>query len=864
MTEVPEWVTSVPATPSIHDEPPSSYQWEQLSQQQIEALRGNLIESVVAAVVEAISGFLPFGAPAAELLGNIFTDLFGLLGNPLGMGTGNPTPNDDVSEIPILGPVVGLLENIPIVGDIVEAITGIIGGDLSDLTSWADSIPGLSTLLGWLGLDSGGDESTILGWAAGLLDGDSPLDSINLFNLGNLFGKLPIGNLTSDSAELLDNPDFREAISLQGAGVWTWDAAEGRTVPGSAKVSGRGAQSVLVSNTIAVAQGDQIDPTVYAKWTGLTYTGTKPVKLQIVRLLYDPVTQVFATMATDEVAAPASPAATQSAWFLLAGASDYTVPANTSHIALRLVVEATATAGDVWFDDASCRKTGLIEIPWVSGLPTQLDDIVTFAQSTLDHIFGGLFGILPDGPVEFMDIFDGLQAIPPANVLGLQGGTIVDTFAGTIDTLWGGFAQLFGTSGKSVFDVASLASETVGTATTGLEVSEWNNAILGNRTSESLFEGTDPTEVSNFTLDKLANGAADPTTLNAAAGFTPMAFYRAKQSDARAVVHWIGKGFTNVTSLLLDFYRFNYTTNQLEWFFTSDNRVGSVGSNWGSLKYVLPTPIQLNMGDTIAVGFRVVGSGTHSIAGLTFGAWQPNDNYVPYKQGAIRTDSAATTISFTTLGSYYSSNVPWLGLAMNTGDIIPDYHAPRTTQITTVGAYSYVVPEWADEVDEILCSGAGGGQGGDPAIFQTGGGGRKGNWSTRTLVRGTDFPVGAVTLAGTVGAGGPYGDWPGQDGENGAATTRNAITGGSGAHTAAGGLSGRDFASDKNGQAAGNITYNGTTYPGGGQASHGKPGATGQAPGGGGGGGDGGTWGVAWRGGSGARGVAIYVARQVD
>jgi hypothetical protein len=512
-----------------------------------------------------------------------------------------------------------------------------------------------------------------------------------------------------------------------------------------------------------------------------------------------------------------------------------------------------------------------LQLPWVQGLPAELQGLTTFGQSILNSIWTGLFRGIPSGDVPFQEIINGLQNISPLNVQGLQGGTIADTFQGTVDTLWGGFAKLFGQQGKSIFDVASLTSDTVTTADTGLQVSEWNNAILGFRGGESLFTGIDPTEVSNFDLDRLFNNAADPVTLNASAGFTPMAFYRAKQSDKRGYFHWFGKGFANVTSLFLDFYKFNYTTNQYEVFHTSPNQIGAVTAVWASLKYNMAVlnRFQLNQGETIGVGWRVVGTGTHSIAGLTSGTWLPNDNTTPAKQGAIRTDSAATTVSFATLSGWYSGNVPWMGLGIATGDVVPDYHAPRTTQITTVGPYVYDVPDWADVIDEIKVGAAGGGHGGDNIANRTGEGGWAGLWDSRTLTRGVDFPdTTGVQLTGTIGTGGAAGGVNASGGA-GTATTRAAIAGGDVARSAAGGVGGTHYDTDgfgdKFGDSPGNHDHNGVTYPGGGIATGGSSnnGAAGQPPGGGGGGGGGGTWGIAWVGGPGARGGAWYVARQL-
>ena len=749
------------------------------------------------------------------------------------------------------------------VDDISVQLQGKVSMSFVDgLVEALSSVPVLGTILGWFGLDPGGDENTLQNFLGGLLGGDSPLNALNLFNIGNLFGKLPIGQLSNDSPNLLDNNDFREAISIQGGGIWTWDETVGKTVAGSAKVEAAGVVRQLMSNAIAVSEDDEIESGIYVQWENLVYTGSNPIKFQIVRLLYDSVTQQFATMGIDDIATVASPAANQLTWLELS--DDYVVPSDCSHVALQLEIGSNATGGFIWFDDGTLKKNGLIKQSWVSGLVGALQNVFDLAQGVVNSIWEGLFGNSPIGDVLFSDIINGLQNINPLNVLGLQGGTIVDTFQGTIDTLFGGFARLFGgVTGKSIFDVASQAAETVTTAETGLLVGEWNNAILAIRNNKPLMQGMDSTEESNFLMDTMFDGASNPPSISATASNVPIAFWLASEDSIKGFISWFGKGITNVTGIYIDLYQMDYDTSTLDHFHTSENLVSLASGSWGTLIYFLPevARFQVIAGKVIGVAWRVTGTGTHEIAGKK-APWLPNHPGVhPQKPAASRT--GVGDLAFGSIN--YSGDIPWFGIGIVEGDTPENYHAPRTTQISTAGAFTYNVPDWADEVDEILISGGGGGQGGDFVIFQTGQGGRHGNWSGKTLIRGVDFPdTTGVTLSGTIGNGGDYGGWPSQDGENGDATVRNAISGGAVSHSAAGGLSGRDFGSGKDGQSPGNYTFNGITYPGGGSASNGKPGANGQSPGGGGGGGDGGTWGVAWRGGNGARGGAWYVARQVD
>ena len=95
MTEVPDYVLPAGApAQAVHTEPAKNYQWESLSQDQLNSIRSNLITSILQIVIQAITGiFIPGG------------------------GLGGAT-----------GQLTDWASNIPIIGDIVQALTGQFGG----------------------------------------------------------------------------------------------------------------------------------------------------------------------------------------------------------------------------------------------------------------------------------------------------------------------------------------------------------------------------------------------------------------------------------------------------------------------------------------------------------------------------------------------------------------------------------------------------------------------------------------------------------------------------------------------------------------------------------------------------------------
>jgi hypothetical protein len=76
---------------------------------------------------------------------------------------------------------------------------------------------------------------------------------------------------------------------------------------------------------------------------------------------------------------------------------------------------------------------------------------------------------------------------------------------------------------------------------------------------------------------------------------------------------------------------------------------------------------------------------------------------------------------------------------------------------STVNAFTYSIPEWANKIDVIVLGGGGGGQGGG-AGFANGRSGAAGTYGAGlTLTRGTDFPPGKTTFSGFVGTSGTGG-----------------------------------------------------------------------------------------------------------
>lgn len=809
------------------------------------------ITSLLQSSVQSSANWL--GSSAA-----VFDGLNAALGLPLGIVEALVKRLFGV-DIPIteMTQALDLIREVPILSDLIEIITGVEDGDENDLGSFflgirnafagidlsdpgsiltaiaaaiaeaLDDVPLIGPIVEAL-IGHSGDLGDLSSWAGALLGGESPLNALNLFNLGNIFGSLSIGNLTLDQQELLDNPDFRDAVSIQGGGIWIWDETDGYEVPGCANVIANSILRQLMSNTIAVAEGDDIDISVRSKWSGLTYTGTAPIKLQVVELLYDHVTETFATMGTHDVVATPSPGANQSTWTLLSGA--YVVPASVSHIALQLHVGANATGGTIKFDKGSAKKTGLLQIPWTEDLPDSLQDLLNGAQETIDAVIEGITGLSSIGGL-ITDLMDALRNIPGTSVHGAGGlPNVIDTFT----TMWDNVTsalRLFGVNNVGLDELADAAQNTSSDAGSAFQQSVVNQNVLAIRTNNSVIGGLERTTVANMNLSDLGTGAT-PLSFGVTQTASAIGLCRMPESDTKGVLYFRTSGTTSVSGFYLNFGKMalDGTVTHL---FQSANLIGQLTSGWQWQSYTFPGVSQIvhNASEVLVVEYIVTGTGTVTIAGLPM-AWQ-TDNHptaTTARTGATRNTGGGTpTLSNT--GFNFSGNTPYTGLGRAT--VPADYVPPQVDTFPNSGAYSYPLPGWLQVGDLVdygaLGSGGGGGAGG---YGLPNAGGNAGNWQSGTLVVGTHVAPGA-TITGSVGgaAGGGINPFTLDAGDNGNSTT--IVVPGFGTITATGGTGGgRSGTSGVTGKAAGNRTVGDFTMFGGGAAGQNQ---SGNPPGGGGG-----------------------------
>ena len=450
MTTPPDWVVTTPGA-SVHTSPPTTRGWESLSQDQLRGLREGLLRSLLAMFLQAVRGlFIP--GPLRDVLAQ-------------------------VSE---------WSAGIPILGDIVEAITGIEDGDLTDLGTW------FTTLKDGL-------------WAAftGLGDTGHPLmDIINVIGDGinDLWerstahqpGLIPASHIVDASGQnCISGGSFPTARSVVAGHGWSWDPSVGKTKPGSAKVVLDGSVQELPSTRIAVVAGDIITVKASALWSGLTYTGSDPIALGVTTYLDSNALHTRETLITIP-----SPAAA-GGWTDLSYGYVVSDPL-VKYIKVRPSHPATATAGTVNWDDLSAVKSGGVRDNSVPGIGTILYNTVLGLEDLtgIDINHDGALGAFQTAAQATRA---NASAISYLQALATGGVSMVDDFERNDTNGMGGNWDLtYSGSGAGVMD-------TDGHAVT------WNKSGTGTYACRARWTGTPSVTTTNTQKLVLVQGSKGQT-----------------------------------------------------------------------------------------------------------------------------------------------------------------------------------------------------------------------------------------------------------------------------------------------------------------------------------------------------------------
>jgi hypothetical protein len=245
---------------------------------------------------------------------------------------------------------------------------------------------------------------------------------------------IPYTSIGDTQPNFLLNSQFVGAASIQGGGFYTWDHTVYRTADtntadsGSAKVVANGTLRVLRSNPIPVAAAQKLQIGADLAWTGLT-AGANPIQIGVednngLATVIDTVALPGTT--TNDWAAPPAGAHFDT----LTG--QYTVPSGVSSIVIRLIVNTTATAGNIWFGDATEQQIQPLNPSWILDLVPKIQNldlsglfdasqlknlanIPAILQSSISGLPGALAALLPltGAGASYQTLLDTLGAASP-------------------------------------------------------------------------------------------------------------------------------------------------------------------------------------------------------------------------------------------------------------------------------------------------------------------------------------------------------------------------------------------------------------------------------------------------------------------
>lgn len=445
-----------------------------------------IIDIIIHAIIgdlESLPIIGPFLKPFLDPISNIFANLFSIFGitDPLGTLGGSPGSFDVTGFLGnwvniLLLPLNLFLPGVDfgnLLNNIVDAISGdpsgtAVGSTITDIYTALTKVPIIGSFI------------------AGII----PINVVSLFGsiADGLLSHIGIGALSNATPNLLTAPTFINAASIQAGTDWAFDSSvtQASDGSGSVKATANGNVHALHSNIINVAENQKLNLTVWSQWSNLSASGS-PIQMGIVTYNsgVETGTQILAS-----VSAP-SPS---SSWTQLVPTADYTVPSGVDGIAMRLIVDSTATAGQVWFDSANVHQTGQIQQDWVDGLLGQfngilkifglgaLGDLIDPVVSTVWHGVASLFLV----PLNiFAQLFGGL--LSGLNIPGLDASKIVsgvmgaaqsglsavfDIFSGNfggvvtdVENAWTNLLSIFGISGAGIlsgdpggFDVGGIVT----------------------------------------------------------------------------------------------------------------------------------------------------------------------------------------------------------------------------------------------------------------------------------------------------------------------------------------------------------------------------------------------------------------------
>jgi hypothetical protein len=187
-----------------------------------------------------------------------------------------------------------------------------------------------------------------------------------------------IGNIGREALELLVQPLFNSAQSIDGGGFWLWDSAVSYLGgPGSATTTVgaiRIGRELVSDPEVPVANNQQVSASCRVKWAGVTAADTTSPVVQVAVMFYDDAGEVVSRKLIASVTNPAP----DSDWVEVTGVYDIADDEHADLFSMRLalIVTEAATAGQFWFSASSMKATGVLLPEFVTGLPQTMQSLI--------------------------------------------------------------------------------------------------------------------------------------------------------------------------------------------------------------------------------------------------------------------------------------------------------------------------------------------------------------------------------------------------------------------------------------------------------------------------------------------------------
>lgn len=440
---------------------------------------------------------------------------------------------------------------------------------------------------------------------------------------------------------------------------------------------------------------------------------------------YDANGNLIATVTADECVISNPPSSSN--WVFNPLKADFVMPAGAASACLVLDVEPAAmTTGIVWFDDLIFEVDSLID----GGLV----DSTTLSKISGEQVAG------PQGEADILTAWQNLiDQLASANtqtpVTGVQ------------------LAQMLQSVGQTALD-----------ASNAYQLGVSHQQILGNVSTQPFWSGIQPTGQVTFPLP---SGTLPSASILAGQALT--GFINTSPAITVGFVEFLAKASATPTGVYLNLYTVDSTTGDQTSIWSSSDlsaQISTSAFDWVAVDIPSASSPQLTLGQWCAWEI-VSSSATITVVAQTF--QQPNKAYqFPPNVGSSRsisTTGGASPASLTPSQLGYGGTAPFI--CMSVTDVPPLYRPPTMTPFTSgAGMYTYSIPSWAQvsgsEFDVVPIGG--GGAGGDAAgstgflgfgaFTDFGQGGTAGSWAPKTLVYGTDIPLGTTELVVINGAGG--------------------------------------------------------------------------------------------------------------